>query len=236
MKKKKNYTFSECILTAGAAIMVLSMAALSAKQMTSAQIQAAACSSSLQTIGQAIASYAADYKDDLPHSVNYSYPWAKRYPDSRNIGVLAQEWLVNLEYVPLKTMRDGCPAYPAKQPKYMKICGYAYNAYLGRYKKDGKPGDGPSCWYKNFPAQKLSRIQDPDIKFIMADTVNYLWLAYIAKDGKNDWRHESKTNFLHFDGSVEGLSEKDFSFTPGKECSFSQEEVAARLYPQGGSL
>ena len=133
-------------------------------------------------------------------------------------------------------MRDGCPAYPAKQPKYMKICGYAYNAYLGRYKKDGKPGDGPSCWYKNFPAQKLSRIQDPDIKFIMADTVNYLWLAYIAKDGKNDWRHESKTNFLHFDGSVEGLSEKDFSFTPGKECSFSQEEVAARLYPQGGSL
>ena len=97
MKKKKNYTFSECILTAGAAIMVLSMAALSAKQMTSAQIQAAACSSSLRTIGQAIASYAADYKDDLPHSVNYSYPWAKRYPDSRNIGVLAQEWLVNLE-------------------------------------------------------------------------------------------------------------------------------------------
>ena len=71
MKKKKNYTFSECILTAGAAIMVLSMAALSAKQMTSAQIQAAACSSSLRTIGQAIASYAADYKDDLPHSVNY---------------------------------------------------------------------------------------------------------------------------------------------------------------------
>ena len=70
----------------------------------------------------------------------------------------------------------------------------------------------------------------------MADTVNYLWLAYIAKDGKNDWRHESKTNFLHFDGSVEGLSEKDFSFTPGKACSFSQEEVAARLYPQGGSL
>ena len=56
MKKKKNYTFSECILTAGAAIMVLSMAALSAKQMTSAQIQAAACSSSLRTIGQAIAS------------------------------------------------------------------------------------------------------------------------------------------------------------------------------------
>lgn len=236
MKTKKNYTLPECILTVVIGVMLLSMTILSAKQLSPAQIQATACSSSLRTIGQAISSYAADYKDYLPHSVNYSYPWAKSYPDSQKLGVLAQEWLVNLEYVPLKTMRDGCPTYPAKTPKYMKICGYAYNAYLGRYRKDGTLGDGSNVWLKNFPAQKLSSIQDPDIKFIMADTVNYLWLHCIAKDKINDWRHESKTNFLHFDGSVEGLSQKDFSFTPGKSYSNSPEETATRLYPQGENL
>lgn len=218
---KKHFTMTElivvfCCLTV-MAVLIMGMNVRDAKTI--------ACQASLARIHEGVQAYSFDFNEYLPQSINYSY-------DKKKPGHLPQQWLVSLQYVPLETMRDGCPAYPTNKPKYYKICGYAYNAYLGRYNKDGELKDANPMWYRNLPATKISQIKDPGRKFLMADTLNYLWLAYISDSSYNDWRHEDGCNFLYFDGQVKRHNKKEFNFNPAKWDKLDQEEITTRLYPQ----
>ncbi len=218
---KKNFTFAELVVV----LSCLSMLAVLALGMSDRNPKTIACQSALARISEGVQAYAFDFNEYLPQSVNYSY-------HGKNPGHLPQQWLVSLQYVPLETMRDGCPDYPVDKPKFYKICGYAYNAYLGRYNKDGELKDANPMWYKNFPATKISRLKDPAKKFLMSDTLNYLWLAYISDSVYNDWRHENGSNFLYFDGQVKRHGKDEFKFTPEAWDKLDRSEIAARLWPQ----
>lgn len=218
---KRYFTLTELIVV----ICCLAVIAALVMGMSDQNPKTIACQASLAKISEGIQAYSFDFNEYLPQSINYSY-------DAKTMGQLPQQLLVNLKYVPVETMRDGCPDYPAGKPKSYKVCGYAYNAYLGRYNKDGELKDATKMWYKNFPAARISQIKDPGKKFIMSDTVNYLWLAYISDANYNDWRHDNGSNFLYFDGQVKRHTKDEFKFDPAKWDKFDQSEIVNRLWPQ----
>lgn len=221
MIMKHLFTKNELVLVlCGLSVMTVLTLGMSGRDAKSV-----ACQASMAKIYEGVQAYAFDFNEYLPQSVNYSY-------DEKKMGHIPQQWLVSLQYVPLETMRDGCPVYPSGKPKYYQVCGYAYSAYLGRYNRQGELKDVTAMWYRNFPAAKMSQIKDPGKKFLMSDTLNYLWLAYISDSIYNDWRHETGSNFLYFDGQVRHHAKNEFNFNPSKWDKLDQGEISARLCPQ----
>jgi hypothetical protein len=219
--EKKHFTLLEfiLILTAGGLLFICSSTII-ANNLKIAKGEK--CRASLGQLGAGIMAYTYDFDEVLPPSVIYSNP--------KKLGCLPQQFLTKLQYTERKTMRNGCPEYPQKVPKYANICGYAYNAYLGMVMHDGSIGNR-KLWFKSFPVTKISQVKNPNKKIIMSDTYNYMWLGYFSGGKYNDWRHGNGSNFLNFDGTVKYHSRTFFKFDSNRWDKSNKKEIEKYLWP-----
>lgn len=148
--------------------------------------------------------YSHDHHDYLPPAYDKQTPtvWNGPWPNAAP-GQIWQMIVVNLNYVPLTTMRDGCPSYPDGATRmYNGLSSFSYNYYLGLYEANGTL---PLVEGKRWPLRRISSILKTSEKILTSDTGigNRPFLNSIRNTEINGWWHNLGSNFSFIDGHGE---------------------------------
>ena len=221
--KKGFFTLIELLLVISI-IAILASLLLPALNNAKKNGQRISCSSAMRQNAMASLSYTLDYNDYFPPTVDYRNGFMEP-------GMIPQRMLVSLQYVTEKTMKDGCPSYPAAIAKYWNICGFLYNGYMGSINASGIPNT-VNC--TSYGYCRISKLLSPSRKIMWTDAKNDLWLWFVTidEDYHIGWWHSNGANFAFFDGHIKYNRISDFSFdliNPWGNPAFSENKKL--LYP-----